>query len=96
MSKGLNQMDPIARIMHGQIRDTDPSVPISTSCCYTSLPPTDYGTTIKPLHTRAVTIFKSFLSTNRVFQSASPQIAPEEANLPRPYKIAPSIPIVRG
>ena len=51
------------------------------------IPPTDYGTTIKSLHTRAVSISKSFLSHNRVLQTVSPQIAPEKANLPRPYSI---------
>ena len=50
------------------------------------LPPTNYWTTIKSLHTRAVTITKSLLSPNRVLQTASPQITPEEANLPRPYR----------
>ena len=36
-------------------------------------------------YTRAVTISKSLLSPSRVFQTASSQIAPEEANLPKPY-----------
>ena len=42
--------------------------------------------TIKFLHARAVTISKSLLSRNCVLQTASPQIAPEEANLPRLYR----------
>ena len=50
------------------------------------LPPADYGTTIKSLHTRAVAASKSLLSHNRVLQTTSPQIAPEETNLPRPYR----------
>ena len=50
------------------------------------LPPTGYGTSIKSLHTRAVTTSKSLLSPNRVLQIASPKIAPEETNLPRPYR----------
>jgi len=50
------------------------------------LPPGEYGTTIKSLHTRAAAASKSLLSYNRVFQTTSPQIAPEETNLPRPYR----------
>ena len=50
------------------------------------LPPTDYGTTIKSLHTRAIIISKSLISHNRVLQTTSPQIDPEEANLPRPFQ----------
>ena len=50
------------------------------------LPPTDYGTTIKSLHTRAVTISKSLLSHNRALQTASPQIDLEKVNLPRHYR----------
>ena len=42
--------------------------------------PTDYGTTIKSFHTEAVCYSKPIL------QTASPQIAPEEANHPRPYR----------
>ena len=48
------------------------------------LPPTDYGSTIKFLHTKAVSDSKSLLSHSRVFQTASPQIPPEQENLPRP------------
>jgi len=43
------------------------------------IPPTDYVTTIKSLHTEAVSDFKSL-------QTASPKIVPEKANLPRPYR----------
>ena len=50
------------------------------------LPPTNYGTTIKSLHTRAVIISKSLLSHNRILQTASPQIALEETNLSWPYR----------
>ena len=50
------------------------------------LSPTDYGTSIKSLHTRAVTITKSFLSYNRVLHTVSTQIAPEEANISYPYR----------
>ena len=50
------------------------------------LPNAEYGTTIRFLHTRAVAASKSLLSHNRVFQTTSPQIAPEETNLPRPYR----------
>ena len=50
------------------------------------LAPAEYGTTIKSLHTRAVAASESLLSPNRVLQTASPQITPEEANLPRPYR----------
>ena len=50
------------------------------------LPPAEYGTTIKSLHTGAVAASKSLLSPNRVLQTTSPQIAPEETNLPRPYR----------
>ena len=50
------------------------------------LPPTDYETTIKSLYTRAVTMFKSILSHNCVLQTASQQIAPEEAGHPRLYR----------
>ena len=50
------------------------------------LPPTDYETTIKSLNTRVVTISKSLLSHNCVLQTVSPQIAPEEANFPGPYR----------
>ena len=42
------------------------------------LPPTDYGTTIKSLHTRDV--------PNLALQTASPQIALEETNLPKSYR----------
>ena len=52
--------------------------------------PTDYGTTIQSLHTRAVATSKSLLYHNRVLQTASPQIAPEEANFLRPYRSTPS------
>ena len=48
------------------------------------LPLTDYGTNIKSLHTIAV--FGSVLFNNRILRTASPKIAPEEANLPRPYR----------
>ena len=44
--------------------------------------PYDYMITIKSLHTIAVFDSKSRLSNNRAVQTASPQIAPEEANLP--------------
>ena len=47
------------------------------------LPPTDYGTTIEFLHTRAIT-FNSLLSPNSVLKFASLQIAPEEASLLKP------------
>ena len=47
------------------------------------LPTTDYGTTIKSLHTKAVSDSKYLLSHNSVLQTASLHIAPEEANLPR-------------
>ena len=50
------------------------------------LPPTDYGTIIKSLHTKAVSGSKSFLSHNRALQTASPQIARKETNHPRPYR----------
>ena len=50
------------------------------------LSPADFGTTIKSLHTKDVSIFKSLLSHNRVLQTASPQIALEDANLPRQYR----------
>jgi len=51
------------------------------------LPLTDnYGTTIKSLHIKAVSDSKSVLSHSHVIQTASPQIALEEANLPRPYR----------
>ena len=79
-------------IIYKHIYEADPSVPVSTLCYSTPhlssgiLPPTDYETTIKSLHTRAVTISKTFLSHNRVLQTASPQISPEEAKLPRSYK----------
>ena len=49
------------------------------------LPLTDFGIT-KSLHTRAVTISKSLFSHNHFFPNASPQIDPEEASLPRPYR----------
>ena len=38
------------------------------------LSPSDYGTTINSLHTKAVSDSKSVLSHNRVLQTASPQI----------------------
>ena len=66
------------------------------------LPPTDYGTTIMSLYTRAFSGSKALLSHNRVLQTASAQIAPEEANLTRYFynfvqlSVAPSIPIMRG
>ena len=44
------------------------------------------GTTIKSLHSNAVSDSKSLLSHSRFLQTASPHIAPEEANLPRPYR----------
>ena len=46
---------------------------------------TNYRTAMKSLHTKAVTDSKSVLSHNRILQTASPQITPEEASLPRPY-----------
>ena len=59
-------------------------------CCSASIErysiPTDYGISIKSLHTSAVTISKSLLSHNRVLQTASLQIAPEEVNLSRSYR----------
>ena len=64
--------------------------------------PTDYGTTIKSLHNRAVSGSGSLLSDNRILQAASP----EKADLLRSYRnpfhnfihifLAPSTPIVRG
>ena len=50
------------------------------------LPLTDYGTTIKSLHTKAVFDSKSLLSHYPVLQTVSPQIAPEEVKLPRFYR----------
>ena len=50
------------------------------------LPLTDYGITIKSLHTKAVSDFQYLISHNRVLQSASPQIAQEEANLLSLYR----------
>ena len=41
---------------------------------------------MKSLHTKAVSDYKSLISHNRLFQTASPQTAPKEANLPRPYR----------
>ena len=38
------------------------------------------------LHIKAVSDSKFLSSHNCVLQTASPQVAPEEANLPRPYK----------
>ena len=49
------------------------------------LPSFDYGTSIKSLHTKAVSDYKSLLTHDCVLQTAFPQIAQEEANLPRPY-----------
>ena len=49
------------------------------------LPPSDYGKTIKSLHTKAVSNCKSLLSHNHVLQTASLQIAPEEPNVSMPY-----------
>ena len=46
------------------------------------LSPSDYSTTIKSLHTKAVS-FSNLLTLN--LQTASPQIAAEEANLSKPY-----------
>ena len=51
-----------------------------------NLLPTGYGTTIKSLHTKAISDYKSLLSHNPVLQTVSPQITPEETNLPRPYR----------
>ena len=48
--------------------------------------PTDYGTIIKSLHLEPFFICKSLLSPNRVLQTAFPQIASEEAKLPRSYR----------
>ena len=48
--------------------------------------PLIYWTTIKSLHTKAVSDLNSVLSHNGVLQTASPQIAPDEVNLPRPYR----------
>ena len=77
-----------------QRHEADTSVPVSTLCCSTLqsgiLSPTDYGTTIKSLYNKAVTIPKSLLSHNRVLQIASMQIALEEANLHRPDRSTPS------
>ena len=39
------------------------------------------------LHTKTVSDSKSLLTRNRVLRTTSPQIAAEEANLPRPYRI---------
>ena len=50
------------------------------------LPTTDYWMIIKSLHTKDVSDSKSLLSHNHVLLTTSQQIAPEEANLPRPYK----------
>ena len=50
------------------------------------LPPSDYETAMKSIHTKADSDSKSLLPHNRVLQTASLQIAQEEANLPRPYK----------
>ena len=50
------------------------------------VPPTDYRTTIKSFHTKAVYDSKYLLSHNRVLQTVSRHIAPEESNLPRPYR----------
>ena len=70
------------------------------------LPSTNYGTTIKFLHNRAVTISKFLLSHNRVLQTASPQITWKKQTFlgltEIPFhnfgliSVAPSIPIVRG
>ena len=57
--------------------------PYLSSCI---LPPSVYGTTIKSLHTKAVPDSKSLLSHNCVLLTASRQIEPEEANLPRPCR----------
>ena len=53
---------------------------------YDFLPTSNYGTTIKSLHTEAVSDTKSLLTRNRVLQTDSPQIAAEEANPPHPYR----------
>ena len=58
------------------------------------LPPSDFGITIKSLHTKAVSDSKSLETPNRVFQTAFPQIAAEEANLPRLYSINYKISII--
>ena len=48
-----------------QRHEADASVPVYTLCCSTSIErysiPTDYGTTIKSLHTRAITTSKFLL-----------------------------------
>ena len=67
---------------------------------------TEYKTTIKSLHSEAVSQSISSQVHDCVLQTSSSQIAAEEANLPRPYRpsvsssvhhfVAPSISIVRG
>ena len=49
-------------------------------------PPLIIGSTIKSFHTKAIYDSKSLLSHNHVYQTASPQIEPEEANLTWPYR----------
>ena len=51
-----------------------------------NLPPSDYGTTILSLYTKAVSDSKSLLSHNHVLMTASPQVTKEETNLPRPCR----------
>ena len=49
------------------------------------LPTSNYGTTVKFLHTETVSKSISFLARNSFLHTASPQIPTEEANLPRPH-----------
>ena len=74
-----------------QKHETNSSISVSSMCCSVSIEqystPSDYETTIKSLHTKTVSDSNSLLSYNRVLQTVSSQIAPEEANLTRLYRI---------
>ena len=62
--------------------------PYLSSDILPSPPPTDSGINIKSLHRKSVFDSESFLSHNRVLQTALPEIELKEANFPRPYKLS--------